>query len=187
MENERVRKLCIALILAEKEDEVQEILDQQGFWTDPACWRYYGDNELNWSQAGAQQGRADFALNEKVINSIDAVLTRECLLAGIDPESPEAPQSIREAVAKFIEQVDKMSTTAGRVEEWGTSFRRQVAENISVFTTEPVGSKSRVKPSVNIADMGEGHTPEAFPRTLVSLGKNVVPPNSLGPVHPCFV
>ncbi|HVA19433.1 MAG TPA: hypothetical protein VMU55_04595, partial [Solirubrobacteraceae bacterium] len=63
---------------------------------------YYGDNALNWSQAGGQQGRADFALNEKAINSIDAVLTLKCLLAGINPEGPQAPPTIRAAVAQFI-------------------------------------------------------------------------------------
>ncbi len=171
MDNEQTKVLCLELLHAEMEQEVIDILKKHCLWDDPACWRYYGDNELNWSQAGGQQGRADFALNEKVINSIDAVLTRECLIAGIEPQSAEAPQSIREAVAKFVEKVDQMTTSAGRVEDWTTEFRRQVAENISVFATEPAGSKSGVKPSVNIADLGEGHTPEAFPTTLVSLGK----------------
>lgn len=40
-------------------------------------------------------------------------------------------------------------------------------EGISVFTTGVKGQK----PSVNIADIGEGQTPEAFPITLLSLGK----------------
>lgn len=171
MDNQQSKDLCLALLHAENEQEVIDILEKHGLWEDSACWRYYGDNELNWSQAGGQQGRADFALNEKVINSIDAVLTRECLLAGIDPQSAGAPQSIREAVAKFIEKAEKLTTSAGRVEDWTTEFRRQVAENISVFATEPKGQKSGLKPSINIADLGEGHTPEAFPVTLVSLGK----------------
>jgi len=171
MENEQAKKLCLELLHAETEQEVIDALGKHNLWDDSSCWRYYGDTELNWSQAGGQQGRADFALNEKVINSIDAVLTRECLLAGIKPESAEAPQSIREAVAKFIEHADKLTTTVGRVEDWTRAFRTKVAENISVFVTEPTGSKSGIKPSVNVADLGEGHTPEAFPVTLVSLGK----------------
>jgi len=126
---------------------------------------------LNWSQAGGQQGRADFALNEKAINSIDAVLTLKCLLEGIDPEGPAAPTSVREAVAKFIEHTAKLTTSGGRVEDWSVTFRTKVAENISIYTTEAAGSKAATKPSVNIADLGEGHTPEAFPHTLVSLGK----------------
>lgn len=171
MNSAKAKELCLQLLLTDDEDEVVEILKQAGYWDDPACWRFYGDVELNWSQAGGQAARADFALNEKVINSIDAVLTRECIAAGIDPQSPQAPQSIRAAVAKFFEKADKLTATTGRVEDWTTDFRRQVAENISVFTTESPGSKSSTKPSVNIADLGEGHTPEAFPGTLVSLAR----------------
>lgn len=171
MNNAQTKALCLALLRADKEEEVIELLKKAGLWNDPACWRYYGDNELNWSQAGGQQGRADFALNEKVINSIDAVLTKECLLAGIDPQSPEAPQSIRAAVARFIEKAIDLNAVTGRVEDWTPDFRRQVAENISLFATEPPGSKRGTKPSINVVDLGEGHTPEAFPSTLVSLGK----------------
>ena len=112
MNNAQTKDLCLELLHAEMEQDVIDILKKHNLWDNSASWRYYGDSELNWSQAGGQQGRADFALNEKVINSIDAVLTRECLLAGIDPQSAEAPQSIREAVAKFIEKADKLTTAA---------------------------------------------------------------------------
>lgn len=171
MHTDKAKELCENLIRADAESDVIGLLKAAGYWDDPDCWRYYGDNALNWSQAGGQQGRADFALNEKAINSIDAVLTLKCLLAGIDPEGPKAPPTIRAAVAQFIEEAAKLTTTAGRVEDWTTSFRTKVAENISIFTTEADGSKASTKPSVNIADLGEGHTPTAFPSTLVSLGK----------------
>lgn len=171
MQTDAAKELCEQLINADVEADVIALLTAAGYWGDPACWRYYGDNELNWSQAGGQQGRADFALNEKAINSIDAVLTLKCLLEGINPEGPEAPASVREAVAKFIEHAGKLTTSGGRVEDWTRDFRTQVAENISIFTTEAAGSKAATKPSVNIADIGEGHTPEAFPNTFVSLGK----------------
>jgi hypothetical protein len=171
MQTDMAKDLCENLIRADAESDVIALLKAAGYWDDPDCWRYYGDNPLNWSQAGGQQGRADFALNEKAINSIDAVLTLMCLAAGIDPEGPQAPPTIRAAVARFIEQQAKLTTTAGRVEDWTPSFRTKVAENISIFTTEAEGSKPSTKPSVNIADLGEGHTPAAFPNTLVSLGK----------------
>jgi hypothetical protein len=171
MQKEQAKELCEKLIYADAESDVIALLKAAGYWDDPNCWRYYGDNALNWSQAGGQQGRADFALNEKAINSIDAVLTLKCLLAGIDPEGPQAPVSIRAAVAQFIEQEATLTTTAGRIEDWTSSFRTKIAENISIFTTEAEGSKAHTKPSVNIADLGEGHTPAAFPDTLVSLGK----------------
>ena len=58
------------------------------------------------------------------------------------------------------------------MEDWPANFRSKVAENISIFTTEPsTGAIRQTRPCVNIADLGEGQTPEAFPLTLVSLGQ----------------
>lgn len=41
-----------------------------------------------------QQSSAVVALVEKLVNSIDAVLTAECFRRGIDPKSPYAPKSM---------------------------------------------------------------------------------------------
>ncbi|MBE0580152.1 hypothetical protein [Devosia sp.] len=170
MNNQEVKDLCLALMRVDSETEVVEILKGQGLWDDPRCWRYYGDDELNWNRAGNQQGRADFALNEKLVNTIDTRLMLECMLAGVAPEGPDAPQSIREAVNRFIEKSwsGTLKVSGGRIEDWPRDFRRQVAESISVFVTGP----KNLKPCVNVADLGEGQTPEAFPHTLLSLGKN---------------
>jgi hypothetical protein len=97
------KELCFGLIYADSEEEVIQLLTDRGLWDDTRSWRYYGDDELNWSRAGNQQGRSDFALNEKLVNAIDSRLMLECMLAGIAPEDPEAPKSMREAVNRFIE------------------------------------------------------------------------------------
>lgn len=166
------RELCLALMQANSEAEVIGLLRDAGYWEEPRAWRFYGDNELNWSQAGAQQSRADFAFNEKAVNAIDSVLTRMCMEHGIRPDAPEAPQSIREAVARFIEGGDgPLKATSGRIEDWGKDYRKDIARHISVFTTEPLMWSSQGRPSLNIADLGEGHTPAAFPDTFVSLGR----------------
>lgn len=167
------RDLCLSLMRAESEGEVISILQVAGYWDNPAAWRYYGDNELNWSQAGGQQSRADFAFNEKVVNSIDSVLTRMAIERGVDPAGPSAPATIREAVARFVEATANttLKTTAGRVEDWPQAFRREVARNISVFATEPADWTSQKRPTISIADLGEGHTASAFPVTFVSLGR----------------
>ena len=94
----------------------------------------------------------------------------ECMLAGINPEDEiNAPKSMRAAVNRFIEKTwsGTLKVTGGRIEEWPREMRTRIAEAISVFTT---GGKGQ-KPCVNIADLGEGQTPEAFPLTLLSLGK----------------
>lgn len=165
--------LCSKLIRAECETEVIAILKDAGYWDNPGEWRFYGDNELNWSQAGGQQARADFAFNEKVVNSIDSVLTRMAIERGILPSGPQAPATIREAVARFVENStgETLRTTAGRVEDWTRDFRREVARNISVFATEPKNWNSQKRPTISIADLGEGHSAAAFPTTFVSLGR----------------
>jgi hypothetical protein len=169
MTHDEARKLCLELINADTEDEIVEILGSYGLWGDLRYWRYYGDDELNWNRAGNQQARSDFAVNEKLVNTIDSRLMLECMLAGINPEDKAAPQSMREAVNRFIEKSwsGMLKVSGGRIEEWPPKFRTQVAESISVFVTGPKGRK----PCVNIADLGEGQTPEAFPQTLCSLGK----------------
>jgi hypothetical protein len=160
----------VELIHADSEEEVVRILKKRGLWDNPDYWRYYGDDELNWNRAGNQQARADFALNEKLVNTIDSRLMLECMLAGINPEDEvKAPKSMREAVNRFIEKTwsGTLKVTGGRVEEWSAKMRTQIADGISVFVTGPKG----LKPCVNVADLGEGQTPEAFPLTLLSLGK----------------
>jgi hypothetical protein len=105
MTNGQIRDLCIALLHAETEAEVIAVLKKVGYWDDPNAWRYYGDDELNWNRTGNQQARADFAVNEKLVNTIDSRLMLECMLAGISPEDEtNAPKSMREAVNRFIEK-----------------------------------------------------------------------------------
>ncbi len=163
-------ELCRDLMLTDDEDAVVEILNEEGLWDDPRNWRYYGDDELNWNRAGNQQIRSDFALNEKLVNTIDSRLMLECMLQGISPDSPEAPQSIREGVYRLIEKSTSgiLKATGGRVEDWPTSYRTEIAKDQAVFVT----GKNTKSFSVNVADLGEGQTPEAFPHTLLSLGKN---------------
>lgn len=155
------RELCLSLMHAESEAEVIALLKEAGTWDNPAAWRYYGDNELNFAQAGGQQARSDFAFNEKVVNSIDSVLTRMAIEAGIAPDGEHAPKNVREAVARLVEgsRGETLKTTAGRIEDWTREFRREVAQNISVFATEPVGWTSKERPTISIADAGEGHNP----------------------------
>ncbi len=169
MTNEQVKALCLELLHTDSEEEVVEILKSRGLWDDPKNWRYYGDTQVNWDRAGNQQARHDFAINEKLVNTIDSRLMLECMLSGMSTEDPEAPPTIREAVNRFIEKTwsGTLKVTGGRIEEWPKDMRTKVAEGISVFTTGPKGRK----PCISIADLGEGQTPEAFPETLMSLGK----------------
>lgn len=102
MTNLDIKELCMQLAKANSENEVIYFLKGAGYWENQDAWEYYGDIENNYSIIGNQQSTPDSAIVEKIINSVDAVLTRECLLKNIDPESSEAPQSIKEALVEFF-------------------------------------------------------------------------------------
>ena len=65
----KVKDLCLALAQADREDQVISLLDSVGYWDNPDVWRYYGNNENNFSIIGNQASGADLALVEKIINS----------------------------------------------------------------------------------------------------------------------
>jgi len=171
MENEEVKEICMNLLKADSEEEVISILTKAGCWEDTSAWRYYGDNENNYSTIGNQQSRPDAALVEKVVNAADARLMNECMIRGINPESKEAPKTIREAISYFFESnQNPKSDIAGNISEWSTGKRTEVARGITLAAT---GFKPRQgKPCFSIADMGEGQTPNLIPETFVSLHRS---------------
>ncbi|CAN5175488.1 hypothetical protein BH20ACI2_BH20ACI2_10940 [soil metagenome] len=82
MTNEQIKQLCTSLMTTDSEDEVIRILTETGYWSNPDAWRFYGDNENNFSTIGNQQSRPDAALVEKLINCVDHRLLNECLVRG---------------------------------------------------------------------------------------------------------
>lgn len=168
MTNGQIRDLCIALLHAETEDEVVELLQPAGYWDRPELWRHYGDLENNWGQGGNQQSLAEAALVEKVVNSVDARLINECLERGIDPKGSDAPQTIREAVSRFFEGgTGKKIATGGLIEDWPREKIREVAKAITLC-----GTGTRPTLNLTIADCGEGQTPRKIPLTILSLSKS---------------
>ena len=92
------RDLFDRLIKADSEAEVVGILEEEaGYWDDPAVWRFYGDEPENWATVGNQQSRAEQALIEKAMNSIDTKLIAAARIKGIPLNGPGSPQSIFEA------------------------------------------------------------------------------------------
>ena len=170
MTNETKRTLALSLLNADSESDVIAILREQGLWDSPENWRLYGDRDGNFSVIGNQQSRPEAALVEKIVNSVDARLTKECLARSIEPTSAEAPQSVREAVAKFIEGVEPVGETAGNVRFWSTERQREQSRKITLAVT---GSKPRQEggASITIVDLGEGQTPAKMPDTFLSIDR----------------
>ena len=170
MTNDQKRNLCLDLIKADNEQQVITILRGAGFWDEKRVWRLYGDRENNFSTIGNQQNRPDAALVEKLVNAVDARLMHECLGDGINPESTAAPQTIRDAIARFFEKGRSASVYGGQVRAWDNEMRRDVARGITFAATGVKGQEG--DPCLTIADQGEGQTPRKFPDTFLSLEKS---------------
>ena len=97
-----------SLLHAESEDEVDQYPSKRlGIsGVPPDYWMPLGHRRNNFSMVGNQQTEASAALVEKLINGIDAVLMSECFKLGLDPEAPEAPTSMAEAVERFFKVRD---------------------------------------------------------------------------------
>ncbi len=162
-------ELCMSLMRADTEEEVVTLLAEAGYWDNADVWRYLGDDENNFATIGNQQSEAIAALIEKLINSVDSRLTNACLENKINPEGPEAPRSIRDAVARFFEGKDprKLGPDAGRIAFW---LDAQVTDEGRLLTLAATGNKPETgSPSITVADQGEGQTPDNFPNTFMSL------------------
>ncbi len=169
MNDAQIKDLCLSLMKADTEETVISLLRAAGYWDDSSVWRNYGDNESNFSTIGNQSSRPDSALVEKLVNSADHRLINECLVRGIDPESPDAPQFMREAVARFFdEEVRPGGITAGLIGEWDEDKRKAIAEGITLAATGPT-ARQEGNPCFTISDSGEGQTPEKMPDTFLSL------------------
>ena len=155
------KQLCLNLAYCESEKEVIKLLKNEGFWDNKTVWRYYGDNENNFATIGKQQSRPEAAIVEKLINSVDAVLLSECLGKGVNPESPEAPQSITKALETYF------NIYSGKLSNISPTERKNLGERINFVSS---GQKS--KPCYTIIDKGEGQTPLKMPYTLLSIGKS---------------
>ena len=146
---------------ADTEQEVDIVLNNNSIFNDPKNWKPYGNNKGNFGTFESQQNHPVPALIEKITNSIDAILIKECKLKGIDPKSQDAPKSMSKAVELFYNVKD------GEIGELSGQQRRELAENIQILA---VGDKSQ--PSIIIYDCGEGQTPENFKHTFLSLHQN---------------
>ncbi len=155
------KSFFLKLAKAEDENAVSKIINEEPVLSNDKNWKPFGGFRGNFSQIHNQQGQTIPALVEKPINSIDALLIKECKLMGIDPESKLAPRSIPEAIEKFF------SVKNGDFSEVSGRRRREIAENIQVIA---VGLRG--KPNIVIYDNGEGQHPHDFENTFLSLNKD---------------
>ena len=150
-----MRQLFDNLYFAQTENDVDKIINAHWDIFKPENWFPLGGNDNNFGVIENQQSTPIAALIEKITNSIDAVLMKKCLQAGINPKSNQAPQSMDEARTNFFPNHGKWDMPG---------FRNQQAESIQILADGP-----RRNTSLIIYDDGEGQHPEEFENTFLSL------------------
>jgi hypothetical protein len=167
MDESSAKRLLMQLITARSETDVGKIIASDLLLSNEGNWKPYGGYESNFNTINNQAKNSVAALAEKPINSIDALLLKECKLRGIDPEGKQAPKSMKEAVEVFY------GIKAADFSEHADRERRKIAENIQIIAE---GDKKR--PHIIIADAGEGQHSDDFENTFLSLhrgNKNKIP------------
>ena len=150
-----MQQLFEELYFAQTEDDVDKVINSHPDIFKQENWSPLGGNENNFGVIENQQSNPIAALIEKITNSIDAILMKKCLEAGIEPKSECAPQSMEKAKVNFFPNYG----------DWDLpQFRNRQAENIQIIADGP-----RSDTSLIIYDAGEGQHPEDFETTFLSL------------------
>ena len=158
MDESSSRNLLMQLIGARSENEVRKIIDSDPLLSSEGNWKPYGGYESNFNTINNQAKNSVAALAEKPINSIDALLLKECKLRGIAPESRQAPKAMKEAIELFF------GMKSGDYSDLADKERRRLAGNIQI-----IAEGDRKRPNVIVADKGEGQHPDDFENTFLSL------------------
>jgi len=147
--------LFFSLYNSSNEADVEKVINGYSQIFKKENWHPYGENESFFGVIENQQASPIPALVEKITNSIDAILTKKCLEAGIHPTSDKAPHSMEEATQIFFPDHKKWDLT---------TFRKVQSESIQIIADGP-----RMDTSLIIYDDGEGQKPEDFEKTFLSL------------------
>ena len=156
-------KTHLDLLYANKVKEVDEIIQGHSGMSDASNWCALDGRETNFNVIRNQSKNGGKAATELITNMVDAMLTKCCKEEGIDPTSKDAPQTMYDAVDKFVMQLN-----GGKIiKADGTDLRKYAAKNLIIGV---VGSKSsQVRPCYVFCDNGEGQHPCKFPDTFLSL------------------
>lgn len=149
------KSLLNELLAAEEESGVMAALQSRGILQEANRWHYLGGMPNNQSIVHNQQSTPAAALVEKITNSLDAILLRQCKAKGINPRSQAAPATMAKAAELFF----------GDFQNGSPAEIRQFAEKSMVL----YATGSKVRPTLSLFDSGEGQLADDFPKTFCSL------------------
>jgi len=159
MSNEEIQKnLLLKILQCDTADKIRELIDNESYFSQ-GNWAPYGGFSNNSGVINGQMKEPENSLIEKITNSIDAILMRKCQEAGIDPkDQTNSPKDMEEAINLYFNGREEIRKN-----------RSELAKQLIRVTAEG----KRDKPTITIIDSGEGQTPDAIPKTILSLQKEI--------------
>lgn len=158
------RALAYALLRAESESEVDEIVAASNEMSNPKNWTPLDGRETNFNVVTNQAMSGGKAATELMTNMVDAILMRRAQEEGIDPHSEEAPQSMAAARHQLIKEIAGESL----INEDDSVLRTYSQKNLIIGFT---GRLRGGPPCITFMDNGEGQPPNKFKDTFLSLSK----------------
>lgn len=161
-----MKSVCLALLAAETEAEVDTLISATPEMADGVNWRPLDGRETNFNVTSNQASDGGKALTELMTNMVDAVLLKHAHLQRIDPKGADAPQTMYAAVDRLIRNLrgGKLVNLDPR-DPWLRDF----AQKNLVIGIAGAKSKSDGLPSYTFVDNGEGQEPDRFETTFLSL------------------
>ena len=160
------KDVCLRLLEAEREEEVQRIIDAIPEMQKSENWQSLDKRDTNFNVTSNQASDGGKALTELMTNMVDAVLMKHAFQQGIDPKGSGAPQTMYEAVDVLIKNL-----RGGKLVNLDSNDRwlRDFAQKNLVIGITGAKSKKEGLPCYTFVDNGEGQRGENFEETFLSL------------------
>ena len=162
------RKVCLAIMQAEAEREVDGIIESVPELSNANNWHAIDGRETNFNVVTNQASTGSKALTELCTNMVDAVLMKHAYIKGIEPTSADAPQSVTEGVRELVKLKGARSGILAEVDD--PKYLQEFAEeNLILGVTG--GTRRADSLCFTFVDNGEGQHPCEFENTFLSLSK----------------
>lgn len=160
------KDLCMKLLRAESEDEVNDIIASDTRMRDAKNWHPLDNRESNFNVVTNQASTGSKALTELCTNMVDAILMKYALLKGYPLTGPRAPSSVLDAVRLLVPIRGLRKGRLADVDSEG--YLREFAQD-NLWIAVQGGTQSSSPLCFTFVDNGEGQHPDEFESTFLSL------------------
>ena len=162
------KELCLGLLRAESECEVDAIIESEPILSDPVNWYPVDGRDTNFNVVTNQASTGSKALTELCTNMVDAILMKHAYMKGIELTGQDAPQTVIAGVRELVRLPGARSGILSQVDS--PKYLQEFAEkNLVIGVTG--GTRREESLCFTFVDNGEGQHPNDFEETFLSLSK----------------